>query len=57
MKFGFKTREFANHELKEAVHRAYEETDNEAIKKYFHDEFLRNDFKVNRFFFTQGINK
>jgi cupin superfamily acireductone dioxygenase involved in methionine salvage len=52
IEFGFKTRDFAEEELKRAVNAAYRETNDELVKSYLHGEFLHNDFQV-IFFLTR----
>jgi hypothetical protein len=48
--FGFKTRLFAEDELKIAVRAVYNETEDEQLKSYLFEEYIRNDFVVRAFF-------
>ncbi|CAO3689425.1 unnamed protein product [Rhizopus stolonifer] len=42
--FGFKTRSFAQDELKIAVESAYNETQDEQLKIFLYEEYIGNDF-------------
>lgn len=47
--FGFKTRSFTQDELKVAVTSAYNEIQDEQLKSFLYEEYIRTDFLV-RFF-------
>lgn len=49
IEYGFKTRQFAESELKKAVKQAYEETIDTKLKDFLLKEYISSDFKVLNF--------
>lgn len=44
--FGFKTREFAENILKEAVKASFDETDNSDLKDFLYSKYIKSKFMV-----------